>query len=319
MIIKNLVSSIFLMHYIIIFKNNFLYEFFEDIENYIKISKSAENTDALSIVPSGCNSFMQTYGHYFNVQDRAKEICKEFIKLYNSLTDLNCNSNSDPNYKKCRNFLNFWVNFKLIGSMKNEDRSVSTVYDLLEGQTTDRDFSTNLVCIHDINKNDFNKMNILYKLYKIYTDINSILENEGDMVKRTLLSYSSACCTDYLVANYLCNGENNEFCTQLENFKTKYDLLYNTEIEKKPEYKNYFKKLSECDNNTMLTALIGTTVGLVPLLFTPLRQLINSKNGKFTQEHRNNDDEIRNIMLMDQGSEHISSQQGTYNIKYHSV
>ncbi|KMZ89384.1 hypothetical protein PVBG_05980 [Plasmodium vivax Brazil I] len=250
------------------------YVFFEDIGNYIKKADLAESTDELSNDESECNSFIESSRYDFKDKTTAKSICEQFKKLYVSLPELKCNPNSDPNYKKSSEFLNYWVNFKLREILQNEDDSVCDVYNYLENRITVGTCNYLLLkFIYDINKDDFYKMNILYRLYKNYTVLDTILENEGDIVNRTLLSHSTACCTDYLVANYMCNDGNDDdsnnspFCTQLRNFKTKYDLLYNRVIEKNPEYTKYFKKLSECKKtNTMSTALIGTTVGLVPLL-----------------------------------------------------
>ncbi|KNA01730.1 hypothetical protein PVNG_06211 [Plasmodium vivax North Korean] len=256
----------------------------------------------------------------------ATSVCEEIVKLYKSLYKFKGKSKCSDDYKNDCEFFNYWVNFQISKSRLNESVCIDPIYNAIESQFTGTDhYAVDLDFIYDIKKDELDKMNILYRLYKIYTDINGILENADDMVKKKLSSLSTACCTDYLVANYMCNGDNDhninhsQFCTQLKKFKEKYEELYKRADAHGPEYSKNFIKLTQCDNNTVSTALIGTTVGLVPLLFTPLRQLINSKNGKFTQEHRNNDDEIRNIMLMDQGSEHISSQQGTYNIKYHSV
>ncbi|CAI7718641.1 PIR protein [Plasmodium vivax] len=307
------------------------YEFFENIEEYIKKAKSAETTNASSNAVTKCKSFMVAYGSRFKAEETARTICEHFINLYNSLNEPKCNLNSDPKNKKCCKFLKYWVNSKLSKSMKNETQCVHSIYNGLESQITGPDgFIIDLEFKDDINKDDLNKMNILYRLHKIYTDINGILENDSEDVKKTLSSLSTACCTDYLVANYMCNGgngddsNNSQFCIQLKKFKTTYEKLYNTVDGKGPEYSKNFIKLTQCNNNIMSTALIGTTVGLVPLLvglykFTPIRQFINSKKGKLTQEYRNNDDEMTNAMLMDQQSEYIGSQQGTYNIKYHSV
>ncbi|SCA59980.1 Plasmodium vivax Vir protein, putative [Plasmodium vivax] len=309
------------------------YAFFENVVDYIKKGKSDESNAESQNAQSNCNSFMISYGHYFTEQKTAKIICEQFIKLYYSLNKLNCNLNRGLKNKNCSDFLNYWVNFKLKESIKNEDYTVRNVYDHLESQITGTgEFGTDLVCIHNINMNDLNKMNILYSLYDKYTDIDGILENRTSGDTKLLLSHSTACCTDYLEANYICNGGNDnnnnnhsKFCTQLKKFETTYANLYNRVDGNGSEYINNFKRLAQCkDTNVISTALVGTTVGLVPLLvglykFTPLRQLINSNKGKLTQGYRNNDDEMRNIMLMDQGSENISSQQGTYNIKYHSV
>ncbi|KMZ96105.1 hypothetical protein PVNG_04494 [Plasmodium vivax North Korean] len=178
--------------------------------------------------------------------------------------------------------------------------------------------------IYNIREEDLKKINLLYGLYENYKKLDKILNPNQQDNPELLLELSSKCCRDYAEANYLCNGEDNKFCKKLQGFKIKYQGLYGKLNGKSSEYSNKFIKLSQCGNNSMSTALIGTTVGLVPLMvglykFTPLRQFINSKKGKLTQEYRNNDDQIRNIMLMDHGSEQKSSQQETYNIKYHSV
>ncbi|KMZ77341.1 hypothetical protein PVIIG_06415 [Plasmodium vivax India VII] len=277
-------------------------------------------------IDSKCKDFYTTMRSSFENEQIAISVCKEIVKLYESLDKIKGKSECPESYKDDCEFFNYWVNFQISKSSPNESVCIDPINNAIESQfmLTDH-YAVGLDFIYDIKKDDLNKMNLLYSLYKKYKVIDGILENASNMVKKTLLSHSTACCTDYLVANYMCNGGNDDinkhsqFCMQLEKFKEKYEGLYSRVDKKGHDYTNNFKRLTQCDNNTVSTALIGTTVGLVPLLFTPLRQLINSKNGKFTQEHRNNDDEIRNIMLMDQGSEHISSQQGTYNIKYHSV
>ncbi|KMZ89336.1 hypothetical protein PVBG_03686 [Plasmodium vivax Brazil I] len=267
---------------------------------------------------------------YIKDKITAKRLCNEFIEVYVSLKDLRCLSESDTNYRKCSEFLNYWVNFKFRKSMINDDDCVSDVHNAIESHMMSNNFyDTYLNFIYDINKDDLNKMNLLYSLYKKYKVIDGILENADNMVKKTLLSHSNACCKDYLEAKNMCNGgnddhnNNSQFCTQLQKFETTYEGLYSRVHSKGLDYTNNFKRLTQCNNNTMSTALIGTTVGVVPLLvglykFTPLGQLFNPNKRKFTQEYRSNDD-MTNIMLMDKESERISSQQGRYNIKYHSV
>nr|CAB96717.1 vir30 [Plasmodium vivax] len=306
------------------------FDFFENIVNYIEKAKIAENTTSYFNADEKCNSFMESSGSDFKDHETAKRICVQFIKLYDSLTDLNCNFNSDPKNEKCRKFLNYWVNFKLRESMQNGDDSVCGVYDAIESQFTgSSDYYIQMGLIDNINKDVLHKMNILYRLYNIYTDLDTIVDNATPRDKESLLSLSTSCCTDYLEANYMCtagNDKNNhsQFCIQLEKFETKYKGLYDRVEKKGSEYSKNFKRLSQCDNNTMSKALIGTTVGLVPLLvglykFTPLRQLINSNKGKLAQAYRNNDDKLTNIMLMDQQNEQTTSQQERYNIKYHSA
>ncbi|VUZ99790.1 PIR protein [Plasmodium vivax] len=305
------------------------YAFFEDIKNYIEKADNAQQNHTITDIASKCKGFYTTMRSSFENELIATSVCEELIKLYKSLDKIKDKSQCPNDSKNDCNFFNYWVNFKISKSRLNESICIDPIYNAIESQFTRTDhYGVELAFIYDIKKDELDKMNILYRLYKIYTDINGILENDSEDVKKKLSSLSTECCTEFLEANYMCNGGNDknnhsQFCTQLENFKTKYKGLYNRVDQKGSEYSKNFKRLSQCDNNTMSTALIGTTVGLVPFLvglykFTPLRQLINSNKGKLTQGYRNNND-MRNITIMDQESEHISSQQGTYNIKYHSV
>ncbi|SCA60105.1 Plasmodium vivax Vir protein, putative [Plasmodium vivax] len=305
------------------------YEFFENIVNYIDKAKSAESNAELSNAVSECNSFMKTSGSYFTVEETAKRICQQYVKLYNSLTDCKINS-SNPNYQKCRDFLNYWVNFKLRKSMKYEDYSVPDVYNLLESQITGTGvFGTDLVCIHNINMNDLNKMNILYSLYEKYSKLNDIIKNKFEQHKQSLSTLSTACCLDYIKASYLCNDDNMNnnpiFCKKLDTFKLKHDALHTEVVSKDSEYSDQFIKLSECHNNKIITtAVTGTVVGLIPLLgvlykFTPMVQVLRSKMGILNNDISKNDEEMIKMSLMDQENEQIPFQKKTYNIKYQSL
>ncbi|VUZ95555.1 PIR protein [Plasmodium vivax] len=300
---------------------DYSYYFFENIDNFGKYSDGIKSSSTSGDITTCCTSFMKGSKALRN-NETSKNICENFLKLYKLIP--NVNDNKEKNW----GFLNYWLNFEL--SQVNNKICVKDFYDEMESHC-DGKFDGLITddIMYNLKKDDLHKMHLLYSLYKKYTDIDDILGNRTKDDTKLLLSYSTACCRDYLEANYMCKGENDDnnnsqFCAQLKKFKTKYDGLYNTQIAINPEYTNNFKKLSECNNNTVSTAVIGTTVGLVPLLvglykFTPLRQLINSNKGKLTQEYRNNDDEMTNIMLMDQQNEHTSSEQGTYNIKYHSA
>ncbi|KMZ88828.1 hypothetical protein PVBG_05624 [Plasmodium vivax Brazil I] len=249
------------------------YEFFEKIENYIEKAKSVESTTEYSKADRGCNSFVVTSGSYFTDKERAKIICKQFIKLYDSLDDCKSTSKIDP-HRKCSKFLNYWMNFKLRESMKNEDASFCTVYNGLESQFTyTNEYNINLYVIYHIDKHELEKMNKLYNLYKKYSEINSIIVSKSDQKKQRLLTLSTQCCTDYIDASYICkpgndniNSNNREFCEKLDNFKSKYDELDNNMVGDGYDFSDYFIKLSECPNNKIITtAVTGTLVGLIPL------------------------------------------------------
>ncbi|SCA83793.1 VIR protein [Plasmodium vivax] len=298
------------------------YDFFDNIITYLEKEGGVKVDGSELNKLDDCDSFSNIYTP--DNMEAGKYICKLFIKLYTSLNNVKNERHED--YKKEWHFLNYWLNNNLSKTKLNKTTCATEFTEGFSNHCAHTflnfDFPPDL--IYNIREEDLNKMNLLYGLYEDYRKLNNILTTIPQGKPDLLLEPSTKCCSDYIKANYFCKGENSKFCTQLGKFKKMYEDLYPKLDGKSDEYTNSFKRLTQCDNNTMSTALVGTTVGLVPLLvglykFTPLRQLINSNKGKLTQEYRNNDDEMRNIMLMGHESENTSSPQGIYNIKYHSV
>ncbi|KMZ76829.1 hypothetical protein PVIIG_06298 [Plasmodium vivax India VII] len=252
-------------------KKNDNYAFFVDIEKYIEKAKSAESTAASSNVDSKCKSFMKSSRLHIKDEETAQIICEQFIKLYDSLIDPNIKSKCDPTYKNCSEFLNYWVNFKLTESMKNEDYAVHYVYNGLESQITGVDGYGEIIdFICDIDKDELNKMNKLYNLYENYSKLSAIINKESESDKKELLSLSTQCCTYYNEASYICDPDNNnsrtKFCEELETFKSKYEDLYQKVDEKPSEISDNFIKLLECPNTKIIsTAVTGSIIGLIPL------------------------------------------------------
>ncbi|CAI7718372.1 Plasmodium vivax Vir protein, putative [Plasmodium vivax] len=316
------------------------YEFFDKIEDYIEKVKNAESNPqlsnaqskfALSNAESKCNAFMESSKSHFMDKRTAKPICEQFVKLYYSLTDNNkCIKGVDPDYNKCSKFLNYWINFKLRKSIKNEDSTFCDVYGHLDGQLTNNDiYNIDLYFINDIDKDDLYKMNILYNLYENYNILNAIDYTNSEQDKRQLLTHSTACCPDYIKASYICNDDdedkNPKFCEELETFKSKYHVLYQSVIKKGSDYSDYFMTLSNCPNSKIITtAVTGSIIGLIPLFgvlykFTPLGQMFRSKKGKLNNYISNNDEDMINMSLMEHENEQIKFQKRTFNIKYQSV
>ncbi|CAG9485369.1 unnamed protein product [Plasmodium vivax] len=281
------------------------YDFFDNAIKYIESSDNLNSNTTILDAQDNCTTFSKVYTSS-NIAI-GKKLCELFIKLYRSFTNVTQESHED--YKKEWHFLNYWLNINISEKKLNEDTCATNFCEGLGNHCIYTFFMTSFPppIIYNIREEDLNKMNLLYGLYENYRTVNNILSKTQDDKLDLLLKTSTKCCSDYTEAKYLCNGGNNKFCIQLEKFKTKYEELYSTVNGKDPEYSKNFIKLSECkNNNIMTTTLVGTTVGLVPLLV-----------GLY--KYGSNDGEMRNIMLMDQESGHISSQKGIYNIKYHSV
>ncbi|KMZ96042.1 hypothetical protein PVNG_05980 [Plasmodium vivax North Korean] len=240
------------------------YDFFDKAINYIESSNKLESNTTELDAQDNCTTFSNAYTS--SNFDTGKKVCELFLKLYNSLSNVENNIHDD--YKKEWHFLNYWLNINISKRKLNKTTCATKLFEGLSNHCmhTLRFVSPPSFSIYNIREEDLKKMNLLYGLYENYRKLNDILSGSQHDKAGLLLGPSAKCCSDYAEANYLCNDENNKFCAQLKKFKTKYDGLYNTQIAINPEYTNNFKKLSECNNNTVSTAVIGTTVGLVPLL-----------------------------------------------------
>ncbi|CAI7718694.1 hypothetical protein PVPAM_050008700 [Plasmodium vivax] len=247
------------------------YQFFDNIVDYINKANNYENDDESGNISSNCDKFSSTWSTWFKNKLIAKSVCEELIKLYKSLDVLKAKSACSEDYKNECGFFNYRVNFKITESRGNKHKCASELYNAIESYFMDGSINyVNLYFIYDIDNNDLNKMNILYNLYENYSKLKAIEYKNEEQDKQQLLTHSSACCPDYIEANYICNPDNRDnnrkFCEKLDKFKTKYDDLYNEVVPKGSDYSKNFIKLSECPNTKIITtAVTGTVVGLIPL------------------------------------------------------
>ncbi|SCA82043.1 Plasmodium vivax Vir protein, putative [Plasmodium vivax] len=309
------------------------YDFFEKLENYINKANGDQSEDASGDISSNCENFSKTLESSFKNKQIAKNVCEELIKLYKSLNNIKSKSTRYNDYKNECGFFNYLVNFKLNKIRFNESVCIDYIYNAIDSQFTGSDFYNmfDVDVIYDITKDELDKMNILYSLYEKYSKLKSIIDDMSQLNKESLLTHSTACCPDYIEANYMCkdgnddNYNNSQFCIQLEKFKTKYEGLYTKVHTEKPELSDNLIKLEECPNTKIITtAVTGSIVGLIPLLgilykFTPMGQVLRSKIGILNNNISNNEEDKTKMSLMDQENEQFRFQQGTYNIKYQSL
>ncbi|VUZ93656.1 PIR protein [Plasmodium vivax] len=306
-----------------------LYAFFDNIDRYIINGKCIEDTINNDESFAECNSFSIHWGNEIGNTEMAKKMCNIFISIYKKLKNNNNNYTRDSDYNNDFAFLNYWVNWKIYDEF-NENTSVSDFYDHIGSHVTidsAHEFTNTL--IYDIDNNDVYNMNILYNLYENYGKLNAIKYDKSNEAKQSLYSHSTACCTHYIKASYMCNNDNKNnnpiFCEKLNTFKSKHDALHTEVVQKDSEYSNHFVKLEECPNNKIITtAVTGTVVGLIPLFgvlykFTPMGQMFRSKMGILNNNISNNEEDMTNMSLMEQENEPLRFKQGTYNIKYQSL
>ncbi|KNA02168.1 hypothetical protein PVNG_05509 [Plasmodium vivax North Korean] len=243
------------------------YDFFDNINEYIEHSnESVRDKDQLH-AHDNCNTFSEAYGK--SNKSVWKNICEQFIKLCKQLPRIKNSNENEPNYMKDWNFLSYWLNSKLRENKLNRTICPNDFYKGMEdhcSETLSRFVSsTNL--IYNINEEDLSRMEVLYILHDNYNKLDTILKDSTSPQPESLLTPSSTCSYNYSIARYMCYGENNKFCQILEKFKREYEELFNTAKTKGDQYANNFKKLTDYDNSNIIsTTLIGSAVGLIPLM-----------------------------------------------------
>ncbi|VUZ99836.1 PIR protein [Plasmodium vivax] len=287
------------------------YDFFQKIKNYIFVAEKVVSDGPLAQSSEGCTSFFALYKSQ-NSQI-AKDIYNEFTKLYNLLFSYKNNPRYSSDYKHFCGFLNYWLNSKLKESKFDGTACVIKFYENMKLHCKDTfPVGNSLNFIYDINEDDLKKMNILYKLHEQISKIHKILFRSSEEEPNSSLSLSKESLQYYRTYSPTCNGNNSEFCKALQDFKDKYKQLYSIFQRRGEEYTKYYIKLPEVNNNIILTPLLCTVGGLIPLLgilykFTPMGQIFRSKNKKFTKEYSNNYDNSKSL------------HQERYNVKYDSV
>ncbi|KMZ96373.1 hypothetical protein PVNG_06150 [Plasmodium vivax North Korean] len=241
------------------------YDFFNNIDKYITEAKKIENPIPPNTPLANCDDFSTQ--HTLGNKEKAKSLCNSFAKLNQYLVNIKT-SVLNP----C-NFLNYWLNSELSQTWFSEDDCISFVYNGMDSQLfTNKEYSSLYCQLYNISKVELNKMNKLYNFYKNYSKLNTIIDSETEPNKQEILALSTQCCTDYNDVSYICNPGNNnnnnqKFCEKLNEYKSKYEELYQKVDAKPSEISNNFIKLSDCPNNKIIsTAVTGSIIGLIPLV-----------------------------------------------------
>ncbi|KMZ76768.1 hypothetical protein PVIIG_05849 [Plasmodium vivax India VII] len=254
-----------------------------------------------------------------------EKICEHFIKLYKFFPNIKTNIVKDTKYKNDWYFLNYWLNIKFNESMLDKSKCVYYYYEGMENHCmntlSSSTYSSKL--IYDINQEDLNRMKALYILHENYSKLDNILNKGTPQEPESLLEPSRICSYTYKSARYMCNEKYEKFCEKLDKFKIEYDKLHITAKTKGEQFANNLKKLTDYDNSNIIsTTLIGSAVGLIPLLgilykFTPIGQKLKSQKRKLSKGHSNNIDEIIKTSLLNYENDQLNLKQEKYNIEYH--
>ncbi|SBT84428.1 PIR protein [Plasmodium ovale] len=160
---------------------------------------------------------------YSDTLDKCKDICVKF--KYIATQFLKEIESGDSPVDNGFFFLNFWLNYQLKDNQKSTI-SAKHFYDNLKGKDPDFDRENKLINkIHVIEEKYFNKVVMLYNLYKNYNEVQAII-NDITKFEKNCLSYSEQCIQMFEEANRSCSSDNINFCRALRTFKTKYEYMF---------------------------------------------------------------------------------------------
>ncbi|KMZ83538.1 hypothetical protein PVBG_00618 [Plasmodium vivax Brazil I] len=195
------------------------YDFFEKVHIYIEYADQIKTAITESDVSNDCTDLLNGRYNSGN-RDITRNICEEFLKLYNFLKS---SQEVQQNYKR---FLNYWLNIRIHEDKPNENICVKQFYDDMENycvKTLQYFVSTNI--FYDMDKDELDKMNILYNLYynyyKIFNYNNIVCDG-----KSSCSQYTNNCLKYYGDGIIKCpTGKTDNFCRKLDDFRDKYEKL----------------------------------------------------------------------------------------------
>ncbi|KMZ96073.1 hypothetical protein PVNG_06434 [Plasmodium vivax North Korean] len=130
-------------------------------------------------------------------------------------------------------FLNYWLNYELNKSPFYKNIFVNEFYNNMENyilHILGYVFFINDE-IYDINKDELDKIHILFNLYSNYYGI----INEGNIVCKTkdiCLDFSNKCAEEYKKGIIKCENIDSDFCRNIDQFKRKYVSLKESDKSK---------------------------------------------------------------------------------------
>ncbi|GAW79596.1 variable surface protein [Plasmodium gonderi] len=197
-----------------IFKDSWIYEVKED-----DVSNSFEDTN---IATSFCENIESSNGVS---KSNLISLCENFVKHYLYISDEDILATIKYDNIKCFKLLNYWLNDKL-RKMDTTDEIRQKFCRHINNNKKNFDLEENFKnnIIYAIDKEDFDKMQLLYRLYDNYYKIFG--KNINDTEKKNCSIYVSACYNDYKEGLQKCSNENTrdiKLCDALKNFRDLYE------------------------------------------------------------------------------------------------
>ncbi|SCO74583.1 hypothetical protein, conserved [Plasmodium vivax] len=282
------------------------YDFFKEIETYLKNEQEVEKTFEPVSTSEACDSFKKDYD--FEKVINPEIICKKFKNLFNTLSSFKRNLQSSAYYDNDCRFINYWLNDKLRHDGINDSNYVKKFYDKLkEDNAFDKKKLLNDK-IYDINYVDLKNLRVLYNLYDNLYKITAIIGNKPVSKSYTCAYYTSTCVEEYKEAKILCNDESSTFWGALNNFRDSYLSVKNDPNDEKGCHLNTSGKLpTDQEILSYRSIVLG---GKRPWTKDKIRKLIKGGSNKNEWENQ--------LIHSDIEKKKVHLDKDKYNIEYRS-
>ncbi|CAG9475306.1 unnamed protein product [Plasmodium vivax] len=282
------------------------YDFFNEIETYLKNEQEVEKTFEPVSTSEACDSFKKDSN--FDKIRNPEIICKKFKNLFNTLSSFKSNLQNNHYNSDCR-FINYWLNNKLRNDSTNDLNYVKKFYvKLKEDNDFDKDKLLNNK-IYDINYGDLKNLRVLYNLYDNLYKIIALIGDKPVSKIYPCSFYTNTCIEYYKEAKIFCNDESSTFCKALDEFRASYISVQNDPNDEKGCHLNTLGKLPEEDEILSYRSIV--LGGKRPWTKAKVRKLI--KGDSYKKEWENQ------LIHSDIEKEKVHLDKDKYNIEYRSA
>ncbi|SBS92902.1 PIR Superfamily Protein [Plasmodium ovale curtisi] len=186
------------------------YDIFENSEDYFQ-NEALVNFNSHTHNANFCYTTENTN---FKTNLDLMNLCKDFIMFLEKLQDEYMNDTTK--YSKYREYVNFWLTYKLTATGKPDDY-ITEFYEFIQNDykafPQDGELKSK---IYHIKGKSFNNMSILYELYKLYYEIK-------DKSQEKCPNFHEKFMKNYNLAISKCYTDDEKLCNALEKFKSFYD------------------------------------------------------------------------------------------------
>ncbi|SBS95102.1 PIR Superfamily Protein [Plasmodium ovale curtisi] len=278
-----------------------------------------------------CSIFQNETG--FSESTSLKEICENFMYMYNYLNKVNKDRVTDNTItvEDCH-FMNYWLNVNLENNNIDTSICVNDFYDKLKSKNVSF-FSSSTKLedhLHVIDLNVLENMKLLYNLYDNAVKIISIISNKEctNEEQKSCIDHIKECDKKYKEAMDRCFNSNDDFYNALKNFKDGYKIITEPSYNKSnackyrefyyfPEYDGVLEKKA---NAIKISSTLLVLSFALPLIYkyTPFGSFLRAKIRMVKNKWMNSDEYGSELPSLPTDVEDNISDNGEYNIGYYS-